>query len=52
MHMLAYTMYVDNTALMTESKEGLQDILDILHTYCKLITLNSNGNSALTKIEY
>lgn len=27
-------MYADDTVLMAESKEGLQDILDKLHTYC------------------
>jgi hypothetical protein len=31
---LLLSMYAEDTVLMVKSKEGLQDILDRLHTYC------------------
>jgi hypothetical protein len=41
-------MYADDTVLMAESKEGLQNILDRLHTYC--VKWDIEVNVAKTKI--
>jgi hypothetical protein len=41
-------MYADDTVLMAESKEGLQNILNSLHTYC--VKWDIEVNVAKTKL--